>query len=243
MKKTPRIFFSVLSIVTLVVTSGVTALAEDTAAPEVALAPGWASGETIQLAQAAAPADVAASPSTASEQPFSPRWYATQAIVLAQTTAAGQTAAPATNAPPPATEEGKDFRFHKSELDFSGFGAYTDQAGGKWGAGAAATYYITERIGLGAATYWTETRGTFFDNAEAEGYFRFPVFKIIAPYAVGSVGYQFDRKYWFETVGGGVDFRPFKRLSAFSDIQYRISNNHDKSPGGPFLRIGARFPL
>ena len=132
-------------------------------------------------------------------------------------------------------------RFQKGELDVSGFGAYADQVGGKWGAGAAATYFLTENLGLGGATYWTETQGTFFDNLEAEGYYRLTLFKRVAPYAVGGIGYQFDRDYWFETIGAGVDFRAFKKIDAFGDIQYRIAN--DSSHTGALLRLGVRFSL
>jgi hypothetical protein len=132
-------------------------------------------------------------------------------------------------------------RFQKGEKDVSVFGAYIDQTGGKWAAGAALTYFITDKIGVGGSTYWTETGGTFFDNAEAEGYFRLPLFKRLAPYAVGGVGYQFDRHYWFETIGAGLDFKAFKRWDAFSDIQYRISNSTGKSHDGAFLRLGVRF--
>jgi hypothetical protein len=42
-----------------------------------------------------------------------------------------------------------------------------------------------------------------------------------------------------ETIGAGVDFRPFKNLSAFADAQFRITN--DDSRNGPFLRLGARL--
>jgi hypothetical protein len=135
----------------------------------------------------------------------------------------------------------EESRFQKGEKDVSAFGAYIDQAGGKWAAGAALTYFITDKIGVGGSTYWTETGGTFFDNAEAEGYFRLPLFNRLAPYAVGGVGYQFDRHYWFETIGAGLDFRAFKRWDAFSDVQYRISNSSGKSHDGAFVRLGVRF--
>src|SRR5215471_18461069 len=74
----------------------------------------------------------------------------------------------------------EDVDFKKGEINFSPFGTYVDKAGGKWGAGAALTYFVTDKIGLGGATYWTDTGGTFFDNFEAEGYFRLPLFKRIA---------------------------------------------------------------
>src|SRR5262249_4363197 len=70
-----------------------------------------------------------------------------------------------------------DTEFHQGELSLSPFGTYVDQAGGKWGAGAALTYYLLQNVGIGASTYWTELKGTFFDNVEAEGYFRLPLFK------------------------------------------------------------------
>jgi hypothetical protein len=147
---------------------------------------------------------------------------------------------PPTATPAPAEEEG--FKFNKGEWLLSPFGAYVDQAGGKWGAGLAATYYITDMIGIGGATYWTETGGTFFDNAEFEGYFRIPLFKRIAPYGLASIGYQFDRDYWFETIGVGADFRLFKRLDAFGDFQWRIADS-SHSGNGAFLRLGVRFKL
>ena len=45
----------------------------------------------------------------------------------------------------------EDVRFHKGEMDVSPFGVYTDQAGKKWGAGAALTYFLTDKIGIGGA--------------------------------------------------------------------------------------------
>jgi hypothetical protein len=151
---------------------------------------------------------------------------------LAQTNATAQTNAAATEEEP---------RFKAGEKDFSPFGVYTDQAGGKWGAGAALTYFVTDKIGAGLSSYWTELGGTFFDNLEGEGYFRLPLLKVIAPYAVGGVGYQFDRHYGFETIGLGLDFRAFKHLDAFGDLQYRFSNDDDKSKSGTFLRLGVRL--
>jgi hypothetical protein len=157
-------------------------------------------------------------------------------LILGMVSALSQVGALAQQA---AADDGKQFQ--KGELNFSPFGTYVDQAGGKWGAGAALTYFLTDKIGVGAATYWTELGGTAFDNAEAEGYFRLPLFKRIAPYAVGSIGYQFDREYWFETLGAGVDFRAFKRLDAFADAQYRFSDSGSKSGDGAFVRLGVRM--
>jgi hypothetical protein len=147
-----------------------------------------------------------------------------------------------TNAPPSNPGSDDEPKYNKGEFNLSPFGTYVDQAGGKWGAGLAGTYFITDKIGIGAATYWTHTGGTFLDNVEFEGYFRLPLFKRIAPYGVASLGYQFDRSYWFETIGAGVDFRAFKRLDAFGDVQWRISNS-SVSQNGAMLRLGVRFSL
>jgi hypothetical protein len=160
--------------------------------------------------------------------------------VLSQVAALAQTNAPAQATTSTSSSEDEP-RFQKGEKNVSPFGAYVDQAGGKWAAGVAITYFITDKIGIGGSTYWTDTGGTFFDNAAAEGYFRLPVFKRLAPYAVASIGYQFDRQYWFETIGAGLDFRAFKRFDAFSDLQYRISNSSSKSGDGAIIRVGMRF--
>ena len=129
-------------------------------------------------------------------------------------------------------------RFQPGEWEVSPFATYVDKDNGKWGAGAALTYFLTSNIGLGASTYWTDFKGTFFDNAAGEAYFRIPIFKAVSPYAVGSIGYQFDTTEWFETIGGGVDFRLFDKIAAFSDIQYRFAN---QTKDGVFIRLGARF--
>jgi hypothetical protein len=151
---------------------------------------------------------------------------------LGQAVALGQTSKPASSS--------EEMEFQKGELTISPYATYTDQTGGKWGAGAALTYYIQQNIGVGASTYWTDLGGTLFDNFEAEGYFRLPM-KKLAPYVVGGIGYQFDRHYWFETIGAGVDFRAFKRIDAFGDIQYRIANS--SAINGAFIRLGVRFTL
>src|SRR3974377_515777 len=130
-----------------------------------------------------------------------------------------QTNAPTSTTATSSSSADKSMEFHKGEINLSPFGVYSDQAGKKWGLGLAGTYFITENIGVGGATYWTDTGGTFIDNLEFEGYYRVPL-KRIAPYAVGSIGHQFDRSYWFETIGAGVDFRVFKRIDAFADLQW-----------------------
>lgn len=137
-----------------------------------------------------------------------------------------------------ASAEEEESRFRKGEWDLSPFATYVDKEGDKWGVGASATYFMTDKIGFGASTYWTDFGGTFFDNIAAEGFFRLPILKSLSPYAVGSIGYQFDSDEWFETLGAGLDFRPFDKISAFSDLQYRFAN---ETRDGVFLRLGVRF--
>jgi len=131
-------------------------------------------------------------------------------------------------------------RFRQGELDISPFATYVDKVGDDWGAGASVTYFLTPQIGVGATTYWADFGGSFFDNVAGEAYFRLPLFKIVAPYAVGGIGYEFETEEWFETIGAGVDFRPFKKISAFGDIQYRFAN---ETKDGVFVRLGVRFDL
>src|SRR5689334_23293417 len=45
----------------------------------------------------------------------------------------------------------EDIRFKQGEFDFSPFATYSDQTGGKWGAGAEVTYFLLRNVGIGAA--------------------------------------------------------------------------------------------
>ena len=132
----------------------------------------------------------------------------------------------------------QDERFHAGEWNVSPFVTYVDKVGDDWGAGASISYFLTKRIGIGATTYWTDFEGTFIDNLAGEVQFRFPAFKIVAPYAVGSIGYEFETEEVFETLGGGVDVRLFKNISAFGDVQWRFAN---ETEDGIFLRLGGRL--
>jgi hypothetical protein len=139
--------------------------------------------------------------------------------------------------------QAQDSRFRAGEWDISPFGTYVDKEGNKWGAGLAGTYFLNSSFGVGASTYWTHTGGTIIDNLAAEGYFRVPILESLSPYAVGSVGYEFEDSHsWMETLGGGIDFRLIKSLAAFSDIQYRWVNDSENR-NGVFLRFGLRFAL
>src|SRR5262252_1694079 len=92
-------------------------------------------------------------------------------------------------------------RFIVGEWDVSPFGTYVDKVNKSWGVGCSITYFVTDNIGVGGTTFWTDFGGTMFDNAAAEAYYRLPLFERFAPYAVGGVGYQFDSHEGFETFG------------------------------------------
>jgi hypothetical protein len=220
MKVIREIFTSVLSVGSLAALGQLTAHADTNTAPVQA--------DVAPKTSVVAPATPEV-PATAQTTTTSPLTFHTTKFAMAG----------ASSSLMGSGQEENDQRFHKGEWDFSPFAAYVDKVGGKWGAGAAATYFILNNLGIGAATYWTDWSGSFFDNVEFEGYFRIPLLKVVAPYAVGSIGYQFDGEYWFETIGAGVDFRPFKNISAFGDGQFRITN--DGSKNGAFLRLGIRL--
>lgn len=129
-------------------------------------------------------------------------------------------------------------RFRPGEWDLSPFLTYVDKSGDNWGLGASLTYFLTKNIGVGGSTYWTDFGGAFIDNIYGEAFFRVPITQRFSPYAVGSVGYVFETEEWSATAGGGVDFRLFKHLGAFGDIQWRFVE-HTRE--GAFARLGVRF--
>lgn len=131
-----------------------------------------------------------------------------------------------------------DDRFRAGEWDISPFLTYVDKKGDNWGAGAAVTYFPTKNFGIGGSTYWADSGGTLIDNLSCEGYLRLPVTMSLAPYAVASAGYVFETEERSVTLGGGLDLRLGKTLSAFSDIQWRFVED---TKNGVFLRLGVRI--
>ena len=129
-------------------------------------------------------------------------------------------------------------RFRPGEWDLSPFATYVDKKGNDWGFGTSVTYFPIKNFGLGGSTYWADSGGALIDNLSFEAYLRLPIALTLAPYAVGSVGYDFENNERIMTLGGGVDFRVFKKLSAFSDIQWRFAKD---TKDGAFLRLGVRF--
>ena len=129
-------------------------------------------------------------------------------------------------------------RFREGEWNVSPFLTYVDKQGDNWGAGAAVTYFPIKNFGIGGSTYWADSGGTLIDNLSCEAYLRLPVTLSLAPYGVTSVGYVFETEERSITLGGGVDFRLGKTLSAFSDLQWRFVED---TKNGVFLRLGVRF--
>jgi len=92
-------------------------------------------------------------------------------------------------------------RYQGGQFGISPFVTYADQVGDDdWGSGLSLAYFLTKSPGIGATTYWTNFGGPFFDNLAGEAYFRIPLLKVLAPHAVGGVGYEFETEEWFETI-------------------------------------------
>ena len=135
--------------------------------------------------------------------------------------------------------EAADELFRASEFSLSLFGGWVDKDDSDFTPGAGLTYYITKHIGVGAATYWENWEGTFFDNVAGEGYFRLPIGDLpIAPYAVVAFGYSFESEETFESFGLGAEWKFNAKWSVFGDVRYLINNDTDD---GAALRLGARL--
>ncbi len=105
------------------------------------------------------------------------------------------------------------------------FGTYLDQAEDQWGGGLGLDYFFSSYVGMGLSTHLENVTGTAVDNLSTELYLRLPIEKWhLAPYAVGSAGYQFGHAKWFETAGGGLEFRFSQKWGIFADYQ-RIFND------------------
>jgi len=129
--------------------------------------------------------------------------------------------------------------FKESELSLSLTGGYVDRAEHKWGIGANATYFFGTHLGVGATAHWEDFGGTVIDNFAAEVYLRYPLESVrLAPYAIASVGYSWETREWFESIGVGAEARFDESWGVFADYQYYL--NHRMSDAGMF-RTGIRF--
>jgi hypothetical protein len=127
--------------------------------------------------------------------------------------------------------------FPPKESQLRVFGTYLNQADEKWGGGIGLDYFPSSYAGIGMSTHMENTGGTAIDNLTSEAYIRWPIEKWhMAPYAVGGGGYEFDKGHWFQSVGGGLEFRFSKRFGLFADWQYVFHHDYDDN----VIRAGIR---
>ena len=134
----------------------------------------------------------------------------------------------------PAAENGSPFQAR--ELSLSLFGAYLDTPADKFAAGIGLDYYLTRNLGVGGVVQLVDEL-----RPAAEAYFRLPLGTLsLAPYAVGTAGYRVQTSEWFQSVGGGAEWRFRKNLSLFGDFQWQFN---DDTKDGAAVRVGLRLGL
>jgi hypothetical protein len=132
--------------------------------------------------------------------------------------------------------------FKADEINLIMFGDYFDKHSDQWGGGVGLQYFTSRVIGLGVSTHWENFGGSFFDNVNGELYLRIPLGRLpIAPYAVGTGGYDFEREGWFGGGGGGAEWRFSKEVGVFGDIQWFVREGGDRDGIG--VRFGLRLAL
>lgn len=132
--------------------------------------------------------------------------------------------------------------FKANELGLNLFGTYADREEDHWGGGVGLSYFFTRNIGLGASTHWENWSGSFIDEALGEAYVRLPLGDFpIAPYGIGSAGYNWQFDGWLFGVGGGAEARFTEAVGIFSDVQYMFREGGDKD--GVLIRLGVRLNM
>jgi hypothetical protein len=132
--------------------------------------------------------------------------------------------------------------FEAHEINLNLFGTYVDQQEDHWGAGLGLQYFFSRGLGLGISTHWEDFSGSFFDNLNGEFYMRFPLGRIpVAPYVVGTGGYDWEENQWFGGGGVGAELRFAREIGAFGDVQWLVREEHDKD--GVQVRVGIRLSL
>ena len=109
------------------------------------------------------------------------------------------------------------------------------------GAGLGLNYFPTRHIGFGAEAYTENTSHSFVDGTSASLIGRLPLGRSgFAPYAFGGGGYQFDPgQLWFGHAGAGLEYRFTRRLGAFIDARYVLTDGTKNYGLGRLgLRIG-----
>ena len=126
--------------------------------------------------------------------------------------------------------------FGAKETHLSLFGDYVEKPNRDWGGGFAIDYFASEYLGFGITSHWEEWQGTAYENLAGELLLRIPIESLrLAPYGVGSVGFDFRDHRGFEGVGGGVELRFQKGWGLFGDYQYLFRR---KPIDTGFIRFG-----
>jgi hypothetical protein len=132
--------------------------------------------------------------------------------------------------------------FGPGEFNILGYGMYIDRETGDedWRGGVELNYFMTRNVGFGITTHWEDFKGSFFDNVAGDLYFRFPLERLpVAPYLVGTGGWEFETDRWFGGGGGGLDWRFSKAVGIFGDVQWLFYEyGHDGIAVRAGLRIG-----
>ena len=138
----------------------------------------------------------------------------------------------------PDNSSGSDL-FTAKEKSLFVFGSYVDKNNSDIAPGVGLSYFITDKIGVSASTFWENTSGTFIDNIAAEGIFRLPLRNLpLAPYGLVGVGYSFESEDSFQYFGGGAEWRFNEKWGAFGDLRWQFNNDSDDGVG---VRFGVRI--
>jgi len=129
--------------------------------------------------------------------------------------------------------------FSGKETFLSLFGTYAQHQDTLYGGGYALNYFASQYIGIGTWSYWDDWDGAVYDNLAADLTLRLPIPSLhVAPYAIGSVGYDFDESEFFEGFGGGLELRFQPSWGLYGDYQYLFREDNEE---GGFIRFGLRL--
>ncbi len=122
---------------------------------------------------------------------------------------------------------------------FGNYLQYGEDGEGDWGAGYSIDYFASQWFGLGITSHWERWSGVAYDNLGAEAIIRIPIQSWrLAPYGIGTVGYDFEENEWFQGAGGGLEFRFSPKFGLAADYQYLWRDTPDD---GGFIRFGLRI--
>lgn len=129
--------------------------------------------------------------------------------------------------------------FSGKETFLSLYGTYAQHQETLYGGGYGIEYFVSQYIGIGTWSYWDDWDGAVYDNLAAELMLRLPIPSLrLAPYAIGTAGYDFDENEWFEGFGGGLELRFQPSWGLFGDYNYMFREDNEE---GGFIRFGLRL--